>query len=279
MSVGDTTSRRTLLRLLQGQHRGHALNLSLNVEKTKEIVVDFRRASTQPPPLTINGAAVERVSSTKLLGVHLTEDLSWSCNTASLARKAQQRLYFLRRLRRARAPVPIMHTFFPWNHRENLDCCITVWYGCTASCRKTLQRTLRAAEKIIGAPLQHIYRIRLASKALSIAGDPTHPNHCFFSLLPSGRRMRSLRARTSRLRDRFIHQAIRMLNSLPALPPFPLCPLPSHNLDTDPPSPLHARTKWHQPLYRLLQNQLHCVQSTVYTTVYTRKLHLKTKHL
>ncbi|XP_059211842.1 E3 ubiquitin-protein ligase TRIM39-like [Centropristis striata] len=85
-------------------------NLSLNVEKTKEIV-DFRRASTQHPPLTINGAAVERVSSTKFLGVHLDEDFSWSCNTTSLARKAQQRLYFLRRLRRAGAPVHIMHTF------------------------------------------------------------------------------------------------------------------------------------------------------------------------
>ncbi|MCJ8745660.1 hypothetical protein PDJAM_G00132750 [Pangasius djambal] len=35
-------------------------NLSLNIEKTKEIVVDFRRAHTQHPPLIINSAAVER---------------------------------------------------------------------------------------------------------------------------------------------------------------------------------------------------------------------------
>ncbi|KAL2103140.1 hypothetical protein ACEWY4_000008 [Coilia grayii] len=73
-------------------------NLSLNVEKTKEIVVDFRRAHSQHAPLTINGAAVERVSSTKFLGVHISEDLSWSKNTASLTGKAQQRLYFLRKL-------------------------------------------------------------------------------------------------------------------------------------------------------------------------------------
>uniref|UniRef100_A0A8C2DCQ4 Alkylated DNA repair protein AlkB homologue 8 N-terminal domain-containing protein n=1 Tax=Cyprinus carpio TaxID=7962 RepID=A0A8C2DCQ4_CYPCA len=69
-------------------------NLSLNVEKTKEIVVDFRRVHTQYAPLTINGATVERVSSTKFLGVHITEDLSWTDNTAALAKKAQQRLYF-----------------------------------------------------------------------------------------------------------------------------------------------------------------------------------------
>ncbi len=69
--------------------------------------------------------------------------------------------------------------------------------------------------------LQYIYSTRLTRKALSIAGDPTHPSHSFFSLLPSGRRLRSLQARTSRLKDSFIHQAVRKLNSLPSLPPTP----------------------------------------------------------
>lgn len=64
---------------------------SLNVEKTKEVVVDFRRVHTQHAPLTINGATVERVSSTKFLGVHITEDL-WTNNTATLAKKAQKSL-------------------------------------------------------------------------------------------------------------------------------------------------------------------------------------------
>ncbi|MCJ8750258.1 hypothetical protein PDJAM_G00260460 [Pangasius djambal] len=87
-------------------------NLSLNIEKTKEIVVDFWRAHTQRPPLIINSAAVERVSSTKFLGVHITEDLSWTTNTASLVKKAQHRLYFLCKLRRARVPTPIMYSFY-----------------------------------------------------------------------------------------------------------------------------------------------------------------------
>ncbi len=69
--------------------------------------------------------------------------------------------------------------------------------------------------------LQDIYSTRLTRKALSIAGDPTHPTHSFFSLLPSGRRLRSLQARTNRLKDSFIHQAVRKLNSLPSLPPLP----------------------------------------------------------
>ncbi len=200
-------------------------NLSLNVEKTKEIVVDFRKVHTQHAPLTINGASVERASSTKFLGVHITEDLSWTNNTAALAKKAQQRLYFLRKLRRARAPAPIMCTFYRGTIESILTSCITVWYGaCNASCRKSLQRIVRAAEKIVGVSLpslQDIYSTRLTRKALSIAGDPTHPTHSFFSLLPSGRRLRSLQARTSRLKNSFIHQAVRKLNSLPSLPPLP----------------------------------------------------------
>ncbi len=86
-------------------------NLSLNVGKTKEVVLDFRRNSVDHPPLTIDSSTVERVSSTKFLGVHITEDLTWTTNTMSLSKKAQQRLHFLRRLKRASLPPPILTTF------------------------------------------------------------------------------------------------------------------------------------------------------------------------
>ncbi len=122
-------------------------NLFLNVEKTKEIVVDFRRVHTRPAPLTNNSATVKRLSSTKFLGVHITEDLSWTNNTAALAKKAHQRLYFLRKLRRARAPAPLMCTFYRGTIESILTSYITVWYGDNnASCRKSLQRIVRAAE-------------------------------------------------------------------------------------------------------------------------------------
>ncbi len=89
-----------------------ANNLSLNVEKTKEVVMDFRRNSVDHPPLTIDTSTVERVSSTKFLGVHITEDLTWTTNTKSISKKAQQRLHFLRRLKRASLPPPILTTFY-----------------------------------------------------------------------------------------------------------------------------------------------------------------------
>ncbi len=133
-----------------------ANNLSLNVEKTKEVVVDFRRRnSIDHPPLTIDSSTVERVSSTKFLGVHITEDLTWTTNTMSLSKKAQQHLHFLRRLKRASLPPPILTTFYRGTIESVLTSCITVWYGnCSAADRKTLQRTVNTAAKII-VPLSH----------------------------------------------------------------------------------------------------------------------------
>ena len=76
-------------------------NLTLNTSKTKELVVDFRQSRrVDHPPILIDGVEVERVTSFKFLGVHISEDLSWSLNTSSLVKKAHQRLFFLRRLRK-----------------------------------------------------------------------------------------------------------------------------------------------------------------------------------
>ncbi|KAI3374360.1 hypothetical protein L3Q82_005961 [Scortum barcoo] len=190
ITKGDETHYRKEVQLLTRWCKDN--NLLLNVSKTKEIVVSFQRGHTQHHPLTIDSAAVERVSSTKFLGVHISDDLSWTTNTASLAKKAQQRLYFLRKLKRASAPPPIMTTFYRGTIESILTTCITVWGGSyTVHNRKALQHIVRTAERIIGVPLpslQDLYTTRLTRKATTIVNDASHPAHSLFSLLPSGKR-------------------------------------------------------------------------------------------
>ncbi|OCT58618.1 hypothetical protein XELAEV_18001942mg [Xenopus laevis] len=65
---------------------------------------------------------------------------------------------------------------------------------------------------------QDIFHKRCARKASCIALDSTHPKHGLFTLLPSGRRFHSIKARTTRLRESFFPQSIILFNSLPALP-------------------------------------------------------------
>ncbi|KAI5109316.1 gastrula zinc finger protein XlCGF28.1-like [Silurus meridionalis] len=126
-----------------------ANNLSLSVDKTKEMVVDFRRAQSEHSPLIIDGSSVEIVKSTKFLGVHLAENFTWSLNTSSIIKKAQQHLYFLRRLRKAHLPPPILTMFYRGIIESILSSCITAWFGnCSVSDRKTLQWIVRTAEII-----------------------------------------------------------------------------------------------------------------------------------
>ena len=75
-------------------------NLSLNVIKSKEMIVDNRKKRTKHAPILINGAAVEQVESFKFLGVHSTNKLTWSKHIMTVVKQARQNLFPLRRLKR-----------------------------------------------------------------------------------------------------------------------------------------------------------------------------------
>ena len=51
-------------------------------------------------PIQLNGIVIERVSSYKLLGVIITNDLSWNEHCDSIHKNATKRLFVLRTLKR-----------------------------------------------------------------------------------------------------------------------------------------------------------------------------------
>ncbi|KAI4875417.1 hypothetical protein NFI96_032939, partial [Prochilodus magdalenae] len=189
----------------------HDNNLTLNTQKTKEIIMDLRRSRSQAhPPVYISRAAVEQVTSFKFLGTHISSDLTWSLNSSVLVKKAQQRLYFLRSLKKVHLSPRILVNFYRCTIESILTNGISVWYGnCCAADRKELQRVVKMAQRITGTQLptiQDIYHKRCLGRARNII-NVSHPNPGLFTLLPSGRRYRSLRSRTSRLRNSFFHEA------------------------------------------------------------------------
>ncbi|KAK1798560.1 hypothetical protein P4O66_006851, partial [Electrophorus voltai] len=163
-------------------------NLLLNISKTKELIVDCSKKQVcHYQPVRINGTTVERVDSFRYLGVHISQDLSWSRHTNSLAKKACQRLYHLRRLRDFRLPSKVLRNFYTCTIGSILTGNITVWFvNSTKQIRQALQRVVRSAEHITHMELpdlQTIYYRRCQTKARRIVKDPTHPNNRFFSLL------------------------------------------------------------------------------------------------
>src|SRR4029434_9697598 len=139
----------------------------------------------------------------KFLGVHISEDLSWTLKTSSLVKKAHQRLFFLRRLKKAHLSPQILENFYRCTIESILTNCISVWYGsCSVADRKSLQRVVKTAQRITGSSLPTIEAVqskRCLRRAGSIEKDSSHPSHRLFALLPSGRHYRALRSRTSRL--------------------------------------------------------------------------------
>ena len=63
-------------------------NLSLNVSKTKELIVDYRKGGPNSPPITSTELkwSGSRVSSS-LLGVHITNELSWTKHTKTVVKR------------------------------------------------------------------------------------------------------------------------------------------------------------------------------------------------
>ncbi len=94
--------------------------LSLNVSKTKELI--YLRHLLPYTPLMISGTPVERVSSFKYLGVNISEDLTWTTHIQTQVKKAGQRLYHMRQLRKFRVSPTILKTFYSGTIESVLPC-------------------------------------------------------------------------------------------------------------------------------------------------------------
>lgn len=55
---------------------------------------------------------MERVRTLKYLGVHQTEDLTWTLHTEHMLKKSRQQLHFLQRLRKFKVSPSILKTFY-----------------------------------------------------------------------------------------------------------------------------------------------------------------------
>ncbi|KAK1802084.1 hypothetical protein P4O66_004428 [Electrophorus voltai] len=163
-------------------------NLSLNTEKTKEVIVNYRKTKgCTNSPVHINGTEVERVFSFKLLSVHISEDLSWTLNTSYLVKKVYQRLYLLRRIRKDHLSPQILTNFYCCTIESVLTNCVTVWYsGSNVADRKALQKVVKNAQRTIGAHLPaigDIHHQHCVHRAHSIIRDSFHLNHTHTTIL------------------------------------------------------------------------------------------------
>ena len=191
--------------------------LQLNVNKTKELCIDFRRKHEDAPaPPLINGMHVERVNEYKYLGVTIDNKINFNQHTTSIQTKCQQRLYVIRRLKSFNLNPKYLLLLYRSIVESLLTyCSICVFPLLSLSNRNKLLRFTNIASKVIGLPtpsLPHLTEHACIRKARAIERDPEHPLSHHFEFLPSGRRFRSIKCNTHRFRQSFIPHAITLLN-------------------------------------------------------------------
>jgi hypothetical protein len=107
-------------------------NHSLNINKTKELIVDFRKQQREHSPIHIDGTAVEKMECFKFLGIHITDKLKWSTHADTVVKKAQQSLFNFRMLKEFGLAPKTLTNFYRCKIESILSGCITAWYGnCT----------------------------------------------------------------------------------------------------------------------------------------------------
>jgi len=115
------------------------------------------------PKLTLDGAAVDRVTTYKLLGVHISDDLKWMQHVDAVCSKAASRLHFLKQLARSGAPQEDLLCFYCTVVRPVLEYACPVWHSSLTVAQSD------AIELIQKRALRLIYKSDYQS-ALLIAG-------------------------------------------------------------------------------------------------------------
>ncbi len=123
-------------------------------------------------------------------------------------KKAQQRLYFLRQLRKFNLPQELLIQFYS-AIIESVHCTSITDMFSSATKSDLRWRVVRTAERIIGTTLPTLQELS-EQKGWQ---NPSHPAHSLFELLPSGRCYRALSTRTTRRRNSFFPQAIHLMNT------------------------------------------------------------------
>jgi len=88
---------------------------------------------------------IERVSSFKLLGLHLDGDFSWHSHVEAVTSKATKRLYFLKQLKRAGVPHTRLLHFYLAAIRPVLEYAAPVWHH---SLNKSQKNQIEAIQKM-----------------------------------------------------------------------------------------------------------------------------------
>ena len=103
--------------------------MKVNEKKTRIFPINFTRKYDFEPKLAYNSNELEVEYQIKLLGVLWTSNCEWEENTKYLVKKANSRLYFMRRLKNLGATQKTLKEVYILFVRSILEFCAPLWAG------------------------------------------------------------------------------------------------------------------------------------------------------
>ena len=103
--------------------------MKINQKKTKLMLFNQSKGLDFMPDFTLSGQNIELVEETKLLGVTLRADLKCSSNTETMVKKANKRIWILRRLKNLGASLPDLIDVYTKQIRSVLELAVPVWHS------------------------------------------------------------------------------------------------------------------------------------------------------
>ena len=179
------------------------------------MIVDFRTSEHEHLPLYIGGEIVESVLEYKYLGTIIDDKFTFNQNVIATYKKANSRLYFVRKLSKLNVDSQILEMFYSSIVQSIITFSIICWYGnCSMETKDKLTRIIRNCCKlgINTSTLEELYVKYVKLRCKVIRKDKEHPLHNMYQLLPSGKRLRSTKCRTTRYARSFIPASIKILN-------------------------------------------------------------------
>ena len=162
-------------------------NMQINPVKTVDMLISFHRSKLEVENLVINGTEIRRVDSTKLLGLIISNDLSWTLHVDEICKKANKRLFYLISLRRAGLSKADLTTYYIHIVRPVLEYCCVVWHtSLTVNQREKIENIQKRALKIIGDEASSLESLesRREQQCKKFFNDIKKENHKLHDLLP-----------------------------------------------------------------------------------------------
>ena len=135
--------------------------MTINEKKTHIMKFNFRKSLDFPAIFRFeNGAMLNVVSETKILGILISEDLKWSAHVNFMLKRANKKIWILRRMKILNLDPEILTDFYCKEIRSILEFGVAVWHsGITVKHSQQLETVQKVCLNIIlkELPCKHSY--------------------------------------------------------------------------------------------------------------------------